>query len=81
MNDSINLVFLTRDGCVHTAAMRASLDEALKGLGLPTDYQFVDADTLEPSDPRGGYGTPTVLYGGSDLFGIDEPGDPRQAPT
>ena len=82
MNDPIkHLVFLTREGCVNTVTMRASLDEALKGLGLPTDYQFIDADTLEPSDPRGGYGTPTVLYEDNDLFGMDEPTVPHPAPT
>ncbi len=75
------LVFLTRDGCVNTVTMRANLDEALKDLGLPSDYQFIDADTLESSDSRGGYGTPTVLYEGRDLFGMDEPPVPHPAPT
>lgn len=76
-----HLVFLTRDGCVNTVTMRANLDDALKELGLPTDYQFIDADSLAPSDPRGGYGTPTVLYEGHDLFGMDEPTVPHPAPT
>lgn len=68
-----NLVLLTRDGCVNTATMRASLDEALKATALPGDYQFIDADTLNPTDPRAGYGTPTVLYANKDLFGMPEP--------
>lgn len=76
-----HLVFLTRDGCVNTVTMRASLDEALKGLGLRTDYQFIDADTLASSDPRGGYGTPTVLYLDRDLFGMEQPEVPHPAPT
>lgn len=76
-----DLVFLTRDGCVNTATMRARLDEALQGLGLPADYQFVDAETLAASDPRGGYGTPTVLYSGQDLFGMPEPAVPHPSPT
>jgi len=76
-----NLVFLTRSGCVNTATMRANLDDALKALALPNDYQFIDADTLTESDPRGGYGTPTVLYAGRDLFGMDEPAVPHAAPT
>ncbi len=75
------LVFLTRDGCVNTIHMRANLDEALARLGLPADYQFIDADTLKSSDPRGGYGTPTVFYGDRDLFGMDEPRAPHPAPT
>ena len=76
-----NLVFLTRDGCVNTVTMRANLDEALNALALPKDYAFIDADTLEASDPRGGYGTPTVLFADRDLFGMDEPPVPHPAPT
>ena len=75
------LVFLTRQGCVNTVTMRNNLDDALKALGLPTEYQFIDADTLAPSDRRGGYGTPTVLYEGRDLFGMSEPPIPHPPPT
>ena len=74
-------VFLTRAGCVNTSTMRARLDEALERLGWPGGYAVIDADTLTPSDPRGGYGTPTVLYAGRDLFGMPEPGTPHPAPT
>ena len=76
-----DLVFLTREGCVNTVTMRANLDEALKTLGLPNDYQFIDADTLATSDPRGGYGTPTVLRRGEDLFGMEEPPIPHPPAT
>lgn len=78
MND---IVFLTRAGCVNTETMRARLDEALDRLGWPTDYALIDADTLTPPDPRGGYGTPTVLYAGRDLFGMPEPSVPHPSPT
>lgn len=84
VSDSLSmkhLVFLTRSGCVNTVTMRANLDEALTSLALPTDYQFIDADTLKESDPRGGYGTPTVLYAGRDLFGMKEPEVPYPPPT
>ncbi len=77
----MKLVFLTRDGCVNTVTMRANLDEALQALALPTDYQLIDADTLAASDPRGGYGTPTVLFADRDLFGMDEPPVPHPPPT
>lgn len=76
-----DLVFLTRDGCVNTETMRANLDEALGAMGLATDYQFIDADTLKESDARGGYGTPTVLYLGRDLFGMADPPVPHPSPT
>ena len=75
------LVFLTRLGCVNTVTMRANLDDALNALGLSHQYQFVDADSLKPSDPRGGYGTPTVLYDGRDLFDMPEPPVPHPPPT
>jgi len=68
-----DLVFLTRDGCANTARMRSSLDQALKSVGLPTNYVRVDLDKLGPSDRRRGYGTPTVLYKSRDLFGMTEP--------
>ena len=76
-----DVVFLTRKGCVNTAAMRTRLDEALQEMALPVDYQFIDADTLQSSDPRGGYGTPTVLYKGVDLFGMEQPPVPHPPPT
>jgi hypothetical protein len=72
-----DIVLLTWAGCVNTDLMRARLDEALERLGWPTDYAVVDADTLTPVDPRGGYGTPTVLYAGRDLFGMPEPAAPH----
>src|SRR4051812_5836797 len=68
-----DLVFLTRDGCVNTAKMRVNLIEALTFLGLPADYVLIDADKLEPSDRRRGYGTPTVLYKNRDVFGMAAP--------
>jgi hypothetical protein len=76
-----DFVFLTRDGCVNTARMRSSLDQALKSLSLPTNYELIDADKLKPSDPRRGYGTPTVLYKSRDLFGMAEPPAQSTAPS
>lgn len=74
-------VFLTRQGCVNTVTMRDNFDDALKSLGLSLPYQLIDADTLAPSDPRGGYGTPTILYDGRDLFDMPEPPVPHPPPT
>jgi hypothetical protein len=78
---SSTMIFLTRDGCVYTDTMRANLNAALTALKLPTNYQFVDADTLADTDPRRGYGTPTVLYSGRDLFGMPEPPVQENPPT
>ena len=78
---SPTLTFLTRHGCVNTDTMRARFDEALRALGRPATYQVIDVDTLPDSDPRGGYGTPTVLVGNRDLFGMPEPPTPHAGPT
>lgn len=76
-----SLAFLTRDGCVNTVTMRAHLDDALLALGRPAVYDVIDADTLPESDRRRGYGTPTVLVGNADLFGMPEPAAQHAAPT
>ena len=76
-----SLTFLTRDGCVSTDAMRANLDSALSVIGLPADYIVINADRLHNSDPRRHSGTPTVLVGNRDLFGMSEPAPSEHAPT
>jgi hypothetical protein len=75
------VVFLTREGCVNTATMRARLDEALARRDAPRTYAVIDADTLADSDVRRGYGTPTVLYENRDLFAMPEPTPPIPSPT
>lgn len=75
------LVFLTRAGCVRTAAMRQHLDEALFGLGWPADYVVTDQGSLPPSDTRVGYPTPTLLFRGVDLFGMKTPTPPFPEPS
>ena len=78
---TIDVVFLTRGGCVNTTTMRANLDAALKAMNRPADYQFVDLDTLAKTDPRTGYATPTVLVANHDLFGLPVPTPPYPEPT
>lgn len=75
------LTFLTRDGCVNTATMRTNLDEALRALDRQTTYSVVDANALPDADPRRGYGTPTILVGRQDVFGMPEPTGPQPLPT
>src|SRR5437870_982380 len=67
-----DLVFVTRDGCVNTPDMLINLDDALRALKLPLDYQVVNLGTLPATDVRSGYPTPTVLYRNRDLFGMPE---------
>jgi hypothetical protein len=73
--------FLTSGQCVTTPLMRKQLDAALVALHRPTDYTVTDLDTLPASDVRHGYPTPTVLYGGDDLFGFPRPTAPLETPT
>jgi hypothetical protein len=76
-----DLVFVTRDGCEHTPDMLINVNDALRALGLPLDYQIVNLGTLPQTDPRSGYPTPTVLYHNRDLFGMPEPTPPFPEPS
>lgn len=75
------LEFLTRDGCAQTAVMRGHLDEVVAAMRPPLTYRLVDLDTLPVTDVRKAYPTPTILYGGADLFGMAEPRPPFDEPT
>lgn len=75
------LVLLTRQGCMNTETMRSRLDDALRALQRPADFDVVDLDTLPVSDVRRGYPTPTVLYAGRDVFGMAVPKPPLPTPT
>lgn len=75
------LVFLTREGCVHTPDMRNNLDEALRALGLTLDYKVIDLASLPESDARRGYPTPSVLVRGRDVYGMPEPTPPFPRPS
>jgi hypothetical protein len=73
--------FLTRSGCVQTKIMQLHLDQAIKAIGTPVHYTVTDLDTLPRADVRTGYGTPTILRGGDDLFGVPVPTPPYPEPT
>lgn len=79
--DMTSLVFLTREGCANTALLRASLDDALRAMHLPVDYQVIDLATLPATDVRSGYPTPALLYRGRDVFGLAVPLPPYGVPT
>jgi len=73
------LIFLTRDGCANTPLMRGRFDEALKSLKQQMDYEVVDLDKVDASDPRVAYPTPTILVEDEDLFGLPRPTAPSGA--
>lgn len=72
----MELEFLTRDGCGGSEELRANLDEVLADLGPHVSLEVIDVETLGADDPRTGYGTPTILRDGKELFG-----GPRPAPA
>jgi hypothetical protein len=76
-----DLVFLTRNGCVNTPDMVNNLDDALKALGWPTDYHYIDIGKLPTKDVRTGYPTPTVLWKGKDIFGMPVAKPPYDVPS
>ncbi len=76
-----HLVFLTRDGCVNTPDMVNNVEDALKALGWPKDYQFINIGKLPKTDVRTGYPTPTLLWKSKDIFGMPTPPPPYNEPT
>ena len=64
------LELLVFDGCPNSPKMAANLTAALKTLGLPKTFKTVDLRKLPKHDPRLGYGAPTILLNGADLFGL-----------
>jgi len=73
------LTFLTREGCVQTAELLANLRAAVERSGATVDV--VDVGTVPSDDVRTAYGTPTILRGGNDLFGLAKPQHGTRAPT
>ena len=76
-----DLVFLTRDDCVNTPDMLLNVDDALRALKLPLDYQVINLKNLPLTDARVGYPTPTVLYKNHDLFDMPVPAPPFPEPS
>jgi len=71
MTTSHSIEFLYFDGCPNTPKLRETLELALN----TTDQHFtpIDMTTLDESDLRRGYGSPTILVDNQDLFGVPAP--------
>lgn len=67
------VVFLTRDGCPRSPAVLKNLKAVLAERGVSEAPVSVDLGDLAKDDFRTGYGTPTILVGGIDLFGRTKP--------
>ena len=62
--------FLGRSDCPHSPAMENNLVSAIETSGMHKKYKYIDLASLPAEDYRRGYGTPTVLTNGEDLYGM-----------
>lgn len=63
-----------RDSCKHSSEMWLSLHEAMKELRWNIPIDSLDLNDLsEKKDIRAGYGSPSILINGEDLFGAKTP--------
>ena len=65
--------FLGRNNCSHSPTMEKNFVSALIKAGIENKYKYIDLASLPAKDYRRGYGTPTVLINGEDLFGMARP--------
>tara|TARA_B100001964_G_scaffold240307_1_gene309785 strand:+ start:984 stop:1289 length:306 start_codon:yes stop_codon:yes gene_type:complete len=61
-----NVEFLGFGGCPYTPELRSRLAEADPSINIID----VDLMVLDEGNPRLGWGAPTILVGGEDLFGL-----------
>ena len=66
---NMKLQFLSMQNCPNVSPMWDSLQSAMKELQLNQPIEQLDLNTLsEKQDKRAGYGSPTILINGKDLF-------------
>ena len=78
---SKGIEFLGRSGCSHSPTMEKNFVSALKKAGIENKYKYIDLASLPVDDYRRGYGSPTVLINGEDLFGMPRPMPITTAPV
>jgi hypothetical protein len=78
---SKGIEFLGRSDCIHSPTMEKNLVSALETSGIDKKYKYIDLASLPTNDYRRGYGTPTILINGEDLFGMPKPKPIASAPT
>lgn len=62
-------------GCPNVAVLQRSTRRAVERLGNSWRLSIVDQAALPPDDPRRGYGSPSVLVDGREVFGERPTGD------
>jgi hypothetical protein len=70
----VKITFLSFEGCPNTPAMLESLQKAVNTLDIKSQIERLNIYELaERNDIRAGYGSPTILVNGKDLFGAPIP--------
>jgi len=69
----VEISFLTRRGCANSPLLHARVLAAIEELAIDAAVSMIDVNSLPAHDIRTGYGTPTVLVDGRDLFGHPAP--------
>ena len=70
----LNITFLSFKGCPNTPALFESLQEAVNTLDTKSVIEpLYIYELAERNDLRAGYGSPTILVNGEDLFGAPMP--------
>ncbi len=77
----ITIEFLGTSSCANSPVMEGNLKAALAMKGMEEVYSLIDIKQLPASDYRRGYGTPTVLVNGMDIFGAPRPLPSSKAPS
>lgn len=70
----VDITFLTRSDCPKSAEALEHLRQALSEQDVRATVTTIDLGELPAQDNRTGYGTPTILVEGADLFGRESPG-------
>ena len=80
-NKGRTIEFLGTGSCANSPIMEKKLQEALALKGLAETYSYIDIKKLPEGDFRRGYGTPTVLVNGEDIFGAPRPLPSSKSPS
>jgi hypothetical protein len=67
------------DGCPNTDAFRANVERVVRTSGGAYTLRIIDLEALAGDDIRRGYGSPTLLHEGADVFGMAVPSTPALA--
>jgi hypothetical protein len=76
-NANQSIEFLYFDGCPNTPQLRVYLEAALDQSN--GSFTAIDLTKLPETDIRRGYGSPTILVNGRDLFDMPQPATPTMS--